>query len=137
MLSYSKAEFFTTLPEIEEEIKVVSYVAAEGDISTDLLAKLQKASAVLSLPDLVLESDGALVSLSVRDKKNPSSNQFSEVIMDGDGQTYTMNFKMENIKVVKDEYTVKVSSKGLSQFVAKNKGLEYFIALEPDSVFGS
>ena len=48
-----------------------------------------------------------------------------------------MNFKMENIKVVKDEYTVKVSSKGLSQFVAKNKGLEYFIALEPDSVFGS
>ena len=38
LLSYSKAEFFTTLPEIEEEIKVVSYVAAEGDISTDLLS---------------------------------------------------------------------------------------------------
>ncbi len=36
--SYSKAEFFTNLPEIEEEIKVVSYVAAEGDISTDLLS---------------------------------------------------------------------------------------------------
>ena len=28
------------------------------DLSTDLLAKLQKASSVLSLPDLVLESDG-------------------------------------------------------------------------------
>src|SRR6056300_189003 len=36
--SYSKAEFFTKLPEIEEEIKVVTYVAAEGDISTDLLS---------------------------------------------------------------------------------------------------
>tara|TARA_Y100000591_G_scaffold68762_1_gene56983 strand:- start:1220 stop:4015 length:2796 start_codon:yes stop_codon:yes gene_type:complete len=38
LLSYSKAEFFTTLPEIDEEINVVTYVAAEGDISTDLLS---------------------------------------------------------------------------------------------------
>ena len=36
--SYAKAEFFTNLPEIEEEIEVVTYVAAEGDISTDLLS---------------------------------------------------------------------------------------------------
>ena len=36
--SYAKAEFFTKLPDIEEEIKVVTYIAAEGDISTDLLS---------------------------------------------------------------------------------------------------
>ena len=36
--SYAKAEFFTNLPDIDEEIKVVTYVAAEGDISTDLLS---------------------------------------------------------------------------------------------------
>jgi len=36
--SYAQAEFFTNLPEIEEEIEVVTYVAAEGDISTDLLS---------------------------------------------------------------------------------------------------
>ncbi|MEM1197617.1 MAG: bifunctional aconitate hydratase 2/2-methylisocitrate dehydratase, partial [Pseudomonadota bacterium] len=36
--SYAKAEFFTKLPEIEEEIKVVTYIAGEGDISTDLLS---------------------------------------------------------------------------------------------------
>ena len=36
--SYCKAEFFTNLPEIKEEIEVVTYVAAEGDISTDLLS---------------------------------------------------------------------------------------------------
>ena len=36
--SYSKAEFFTKLPEAEKEIKVVTYIAAEGDISTDLLS---------------------------------------------------------------------------------------------------
>ncbi|GEJ46614.1 bifunctional aconitate hydratase 2/2-methylisocitrate dehydratase [Chryseobacterium sp. ON_d1] len=36
--SYTKAEFFTQLPEVAEEIKVVTYIAGEGDISTDLLS---------------------------------------------------------------------------------------------------
>ncbi|MDQ8184828.1 bifunctional aconitate hydratase 2/2-methylisocitrate dehydratase [Pelagicoccus sp. SDUM812002] len=36
--SYAKAEFFTKLSEVEERIDVVTYIAAEGDISTDLLS---------------------------------------------------------------------------------------------------
>ena len=36
--SYAKAEFFTTLPDLDEEVKVVTYIAGEGDISTDLLS---------------------------------------------------------------------------------------------------
>ncbi len=36
--SYAQAEFFTELPEVEEEIEVVTYVAGIGDISTDLLS---------------------------------------------------------------------------------------------------
>lgn len=36
--SYAQAEFFTKLPEVDEEIKVVTYVAGVGDISTDLLS---------------------------------------------------------------------------------------------------
>ncbi|MFC3193479.1 bifunctional aconitate hydratase 2/2-methylisocitrate dehydratase [Marinicella sediminis] len=36
--SYAKAEFFTNLPPVDETIDVVTYVAAEGDISTDLLS---------------------------------------------------------------------------------------------------
>ena len=36
--SYAQAEFFTKLPDIEAEIKLVTYIAAEGDISTDLLS---------------------------------------------------------------------------------------------------
>ncbi|RTY93194.1 bifunctional aconitate hydratase 2/2-methylisocitrate dehydratase [Flavobacterium sp. GSP27] len=38
LVSYAKAEFFTKLPEVVEEIQVVTYVAGEGDISTDLLS---------------------------------------------------------------------------------------------------
>ena len=36
--SYAEAEFFTKLPEVEEKIEVVTFVAGEGDISTDLLS---------------------------------------------------------------------------------------------------
>ena len=36
--SYANAEFFTKLPEVEEEIEVVTFIAGTGDISTDLLS---------------------------------------------------------------------------------------------------
>ncbi|MNU22790.1 Aconitate hydratase 2 [compost metagenome] len=36
--SYAKAEFFTKLPEVPEEIQIVTFIAGEGDISTDLLS---------------------------------------------------------------------------------------------------
>lgn len=36
--SYAQAEFFTKLPEVDEEIEIVTFIAGEGDISTDLLS---------------------------------------------------------------------------------------------------
>ncbi|MGC6440923.1 MAG: bifunctional aconitate hydratase 2/2-methylisocitrate dehydratase [Candidatus Puniceispirillaceae bacterium] len=36
--SYAEAEFFTKLADVPETVQVVSYIAAEGDISTDLLS---------------------------------------------------------------------------------------------------
>ena len=38
LVSYSKAEFFTMLPKIDEEIKIVTFVAGIGDVSTDFLS---------------------------------------------------------------------------------------------------
>ena len=38
LVSFAEGEFFTKLPEVEDNIDVVTYVAAEGDISTDLLS---------------------------------------------------------------------------------------------------
>ncbi|MEM8887593.1 MAG: bifunctional aconitate hydratase 2/2-methylisocitrate dehydratase [Bacteroidota bacterium] len=36
--SYAQAEFFTKLPELPEEVKLVTFIAGVGDISTDLLS---------------------------------------------------------------------------------------------------
>ena len=38
LVSYANAEFFTKLPDIPETIDIVTYIAGEGDISTDLLS---------------------------------------------------------------------------------------------------
>ncbi|MEL6871017.1 MAG: bifunctional aconitate hydratase 2/2-methylisocitrate dehydratase [Pseudomonadota bacterium] len=35
---YAQAEFFTQLPDVDDAVKVVTYVAAIGDVSTDLLS---------------------------------------------------------------------------------------------------
>ena len=36
--SYAQAEFFTKLPEVDEKIEIVTFIAGVGDISTDLLS---------------------------------------------------------------------------------------------------
>ena len=103
------------------------------DLDKDVLGALLKASSVLSLPDMVLSSDGTTVSLTVKDKKNSTSNVYSRVVAQGNGSTFEMFLRMENIKVVDGDYTVYVSSKGIAHFANRNQPVEYFIALEPDS----
>ena len=120
-------EKMITMP--DAEIKV--------DISSTLLNELQKASSVLGVNDLVLKSDGTTITLLVTDKKNSTSNTFSRIVGEGNGVSYEMNFKIENLKVLDGNYEVFVSSKGISNFKNKDIDLEYFIALEPDSKYNA
>ena len=83
----------------------------------------------------MLESDGTKITFTVKDKKNPTSNTFSRIVGEGNGVSYSMNFKIENLKVLEGNYEVFVSSKGISNFKNKDIDLEYFIALEPDSKY--
>ena len=103
------------------------------DLDEGVLDSLLKASSVLSLPDMVLSSDGTTVTLTVKDKKNATSNIFSKIVAQGNGSTYEMFLRMENIKLIPGDYTVFVSSKGIAQFTNRKYPVEYFIALEPDS----
>ena len=103
------------------------------DLDEGVLDQLLKASSVLSLPDMVLSSDGTTVVLTVKDKKNSTSNVFSKTVAQGNGSKYEMFLRMENIKVIPGDYTVFVSSQGIAQFTNRKQAVEYFIALEPDS----
>ena len=78
-------------------------------LNTQQLDKLLKAAAVYGVPDLSV----------VGETKD----------------TFTLNFKVENIKVLPGAYDVVISRKLLSRFQSEDKNLTYYIALEPDSTY--
>ena len=100
----------------------------------------QKAASVIGVPDMVLEGlDIGLASLKVTDKKNATANDYAvQVIVnndDGKNLPYKFWFKVENLKLLPGKYDVKVSSKNISHFVNTNVGIQYWIALEPESKY--
>jgi hypothetical protein len=104
-------------------------------LETGSLEKLVKAASVYQLPDISVIGDVGVVRLVVRDKKNDTSNEYSIVVGETEGQ-FTFNFKVENIsKIVSGAYDVVVSQKLLSQFTNTMHNISYWIALEPDSTF--
>ncbi len=135
----SLAYFYASEGMVTAPDKMITMPDAEIviNLSSSLLSELQKAASVLGVNDMVLSSDGTVIRLEVTDKKNPTSNTFSRIVGEGNGVSYTMNFKIENLKVLDGNYEVSVSSKGISHFKNKDVDLEYFIALEPDSKYNA
>jgi len=103
-------------------------------LSTEQLDKLLKAAGIYQLPDLAVVGKNGVVKILVRDKKNDTSNDFAITVGDTD-DTFSFNFKVENIKILPGTYDVVVSKKLLSRFTCQNYNLKYYIALEPDSTF--
>lgn len=78
----------------------------------------------------MIGKDGKIF-LQVHDRKNDTSNGFSTVVGKTD-KTFSMHFKVENIKIIPGTYEVKISRKLLSEFKSTEYDLTYYIALEPD-----
>ena len=115
-----------TMPEAE-----IQFELKHEDLST-----IRNMSSVLAKPDMVVKGYGDSIVLSVLDKKDPTSNVFNLEVGDGNGDEFEMYFKGENLKLLGGNYTVKISSKAISEFVHNDIDLTYWIALEPDSNYG-
>ena len=103
-------------------------------LKKDDFARLQKGVMTLNLPDVAVKGDGKSITLVATDKKNKSSNDYSMVVGETN-KTFTAYFKAENFKMVSDDYDVAISKQKISHFVNRNKPIQYWIALEPDSEF--
>ena len=99
---------------------------------------LLKMSSILQLNDILVKgcSKSKGMYLAVTNKKNDTSNDYSVKVGEGVGESFKMYFKTENLKMVAGNYDVHISSQGISYFKNKDKKLEYWIALEPDSKYG-
>jgi hypothetical protein len=107
---------------------------ASFTIKKEDFEKLRKGITNLNLPDVVVKGNGKTVTLVATDKKNKSSNDYSNTIGETD-KTFTAYFRAENLKLILDDYDVSISSQKISHFVNRNKAVQYWIALEPDSEF--
>ena len=130
----SSLKYFFSDPSVvttpKTEITMPS-VDVEFTFTQDTFNAISKASAVLGVPDVVLKgTDGGDIQLTVTDRKNETSNDFSIKVGDNSPTDFTYFFKVENLKLLGGDYKVQVSSKGISHFSHVNKSVEYFIALE-------
>jgi len=103
-------------------------------LTKDVYAKLLRAYNTLSLPDVAVEGDGKNISIRTLDKKNDTSNRWKKIIGESNVK-FTAYFKAENFKIIPDDYDVSISKQKISNFNSRNKAIQYWIALEPDSKF--
>ena len=109
-------------------------------LENNVLANVQKAAAVIGVPDMVLEAmDNGVALLKVTDKKNATANDYAvKVDVNNDdvkNLPYKFWFKVENLKLFSGTYDVSISSKNISHFVNANVDIKYWIALEPESKY--
>ncbi len=88
-----------------------------------------KAAGVLKLSEVAFISDGSSISLSAVDSKNPTADAYEIVVAEGvSTKEFKMMIKVENLKLMQNDYEVSLSTKGLAHF--KSSKAEYYIALE-------
>lgn len=109
-----------------------------ADVSFNLdaaqLAMIQRTSSVLKASDVsIVGADGNL-KIIVSDKKNDTSNAY-EVIIGKTDETFRANIKVENLKMLPNDYQVSISKKKISKFKHTASDLTYYIAIEADSEF--
>ena len=113
------------MPEID-----IKFEFTQDDLNT-----VKTMASILQKGDLKVTSNGDIISLTIWDKNDPTTNTFTLDVGNGDGSTYDMYFKVENLKLFTGDYDVEISQKAISHFSHKDLDLQYWIALEPDSVF--
>lgn len=104
---------------------------AEFAITEEQMSQVMKAAGVINLADISFVGDGKVLRMKAHDKKNPSSNEYSIELCETN-QKFSVDFKVENFKMVTGNYNVRISRQLLSHF---SGAIEYYIACESTSKF--
>ena len=107
-------------------------------LDNDTLNKLKKAAATLGHKELLIKANSGVLSLSIVENQNATSNAFS-IDIDGEfKEDAVFNFIIDisNLKILPGDYDVEISSKLITQFTHKELSVKYWIALEKSSTYG-
>jgi len=107
-------------------------------LTADTLNKLRRAASTLGHTEVSITGNNGVLSLSVIDGQNSTSNAFS-IDIDGEyNRDAKFNFvlNISNLKLLAGDYEVEISSKLISKFAHKEVNVSYWIALEKTSTYG-
>jgi len=113
----------------EKEI-VLPSIDCSFSLTQSDLEWIMKTSAVLSSPHIAIQSDGDTINLLTFDAADDSAHTNSIELGEGNGNTYKVVFKTENIKLIPGSYEVDVSFKGIGHFKNTKDDIDYWIAFE-------
>jgi len=131
---YSSEETLTTpqkditMPEANVKFK----------LDNETLSKLKRAASALGHTEISISGKDGVLSLSVVDSKNKTSNVFSIDVSGEFDNDVAFNFILStnNLKILPGDYEIEISSKLISQFKHTSLDVKYWIALEKTSTFG-
>lgn len=115
------------IPSVDVEFKLT-----EEDFSW-----IMRTANVLGSPHIAVESDGTQVNLVTFDSNDDSAHSNSITLnnVDPAGKVFKLVFKTENLKIIPGNYTVEISSKGISKFSDDVNEIYYWITLETSSTY--
>lgn len=130
----AKSRYYYADPEIivkppSKDIQLPS-VDVEFDLPQEDLQKLLSASSVYHVPDLCVYSEDERIQVSVRDKKNDTSNSFNVTVGETE-EDFCYCFKVENLRMIPGNYRVEISKSNVALFTNRDYDVKYWIALEP------
>ena len=130
----SKVKFFYSDPDIivQPPDKKVDLPSEDVNfrLEAPVFAQIKKAWSICGVPDLCLQGDDGVMSLTLTDKKNDTSNSYSVEVGETDDE-FCYCFKMENLKLLPQSYDVTISKANVARFSSDN--VRYLIALEPNN----
>lgn len=107
-------------------------------LTNDTMNKIKRAASTLGHEEVSISGQDGVLSLSVVDSQNMTSNAFS-IDVDGDFEkdaVFNFILSINNLKILPGDYEVAISSKLISQFSHTSLDVKYWIALEKSSTFG-
>lgn len=129
---------------VEELDRNKKYVIEKPDIvftiSESLLDYGKKSAAINGFTNLVFEGDATeiyMVAETITNNSNNSSERHRRRIEQPNtsGKSFSAVFEVSKLKMLSDDYEVRIAGKGGAQFTSKNRDYKFFVALQQPVTF--
>lgn len=117
-----------TIPKSVDDLKMKS-VDIEFDLTEKVFSKLIKLASILQLPNLAIFGQNGSLIVGATDPSNTTSNDAMIKIGDYTGEDFKVVFKIENLKIVPENYHVSIWFKNYALFENEAKTRKYYISV--------